>query len=196
MPSEEAHMAIVVSHARSVQKDMATSNTALKERVYSLEQKLTEEIKQRRILKDKVEHLLTKEKEQDDKLMLYDLICLFEYYFVTPRFGELGFSSWHDVTEEYAEAKADIEEGVHDAVSNLEKWANDINAKLPEDIDICELLDQSKKRHDVAYTNIRSTVKQESFITACSEHKFGLEQQLLVGKILSAFKGQKLRRKE
>ena len=132
--------------------------------------------------------------QQSNLVIMYDLICLFEYYFITPHFSTLGYSSWNQLLERYADIKAMIDDGECDS-SELNNFKDPINAILPQSVDVELLIETSRQRHDLAHSDLRSARKQNDFVTACGTIDFR-EHHELATKLLLSLRTVQFRRKK
>lgn len=169
--------------------------------IENLRNDLRRECAERNILEVKVSNLAGTVQElqlqltqQSNLIKMYDLICLFEFYFVAPHLSRLGYSSWKDLLDQYADVQARIEDKKCDE-NECNLFKQPINDLLPESVDVEDLIKTSKLRHDVSHSDLRSTTSQKTFIQLCNNTIKFEDNQELATKLLQSLQTVKLRRK-
>ena len=112
-----------------------------------------------------IENLVTDSKKNSDLIVLFDLICLYRFYFVLPKIlASKNHANWGGLCEAITNATDAHEDGdmTDDDYNTLrDEW----NTYSPA-VDIFTLRKWSTARHDVAHSDIRSTRDQQIFIAA------------------------------
>jgi hypothetical protein len=112
-----------------------------------------------------IENLVTDSKKNSDLIVLFDLICLYRFYFVLPKIlASKNHANWGGLCEAITKATDAHEDGdmTDDDYNTLrDEW----NTYSPA-VDIFTLRKWSTARHDVAHSDIRSTRDQQIFIAA------------------------------
>ena len=112
-----------------------------------------------------IENLVTDSKKKSDLIVLFDLICLYRFYFVLPKIlASNNHANWGGLCEAITKATDAHEDGdmTDDDYNTLrDEW----NTYSPA-VDICTLRKWSTARYDVAHSDIRSTRDQQKFIAA------------------------------
>ena len=112
-----------------------------------------------------IENLVTERKKESDLIVLFDLICLYRFYFVLPKIlASKNHANWGGLCEAITNATDAHEDGdmTDDDYNTLrDEW----NTYSPA-VDIFTLRKWSTARHDVAHSDIRSTRDQQIFIAA------------------------------
>ena len=112
-----------------------------------------------------IENLVTERKKESDLIVLFDLICLYRFYFVLPKIlASKNHANWDGLCEAITNATDAHEDGdmTDDDYNTLRaKW----NTYSPA-VDIFTLRKWSTVRHYVAHSDTRSTRDQQKFIAA------------------------------
>ena len=112
-----------------------------------------------------IENLVTDCKKNSDLIVLFDLNCLYRFYFVLPKIlASKSHANWGGLCEAITKATDAHEDGdmTDDDYNTLrDEW----NTYSPA-VDIFTLRKWSTARHDVAHSDIRSTRDQQIFIAA------------------------------
>ena len=112
-----------------------------------------------------IENLVTDSKKNSDLIVLFDLICLYRFYFVLPKIlASKNHANWGGLCKAITKATDAHEDGdmTDDDYNTLrDEW----NTYSPA-VDIFTLRKWSTARHDVAHSDIRSTRDQQIFIAA------------------------------
>jgi len=178
---------------RRLQKEnieLKEENTKLKERIKNLEEELQRIKREQEVQSKRLSDLLATQKRTEAKFLASDLARLFIFYFVEPSFqkGRL----WRDFANELAEKKADVEEGKFEQ-SEFYTWL----LQQPESQNLLKLQELMADRHEVSYTDLRSSISQDNFLRFVIEFnwkEYFPDYALLVTEMISRLKDVKKKR--
>jgi hypothetical protein len=113
----------------------------------------------------------TEKKKSSGLILLFDLVCLFRLYFIQPNLSASAkHNTWGQLCQSITDATDALEDGIiSDAAYRtlLTEW----NSYSP-DVDIILLKKWSTKRHDIAYSSMRSVDEQQNFIALLKLQNF------------------------
>jgi hypothetical protein len=176
----------------NITKELKQDISTLKEDHNLVEKKLNEDISTLKQEINDFKEVKEKIRKQEILLCLYDLMIVFRTYFIIPNLPFVGFSTWNEYVNNFFIINDKVTDMVVD-VSKLNDFKKELNDKLPNNIDVADLIRISKYRHAVAHIDLRSATDQNNFVSACTEFNFG-EYQELADKLLDSVKTVKFRR--